>query len=293
MIQPLSNFLYFVLNTIVTFGSNYKLWGKSNVEVSREFDTLVTPAGWAFGIWGVIFTLEFILALYIMLYANETMLKSIDFSNGVNYLNYAYIFQILWSFAFAQTKLLTSFILLLGIAICLFFSVKNLMNINSSINNVNFLIIPITIHFSWTTIAALVNGNLYVVSLSETYGKSIELLPALCTIWAALIFGLYRLILYYDITYNIVVVWALSAIYHKLSHSPPHGHEKYIIDHLKSTTKYFIFIILLFMLITPYFKFSKLVDYALTTNFIELSINLLLVVFGFSITQYMYIMTSY
>merc|ERR1719313_124544 len=48
----------YVLNTIVTYVSLTGIFGKTNTELSAKYETLVTPSGWAFSIWGPIFIRE-------------------------------------------------------------------------------------------------------------------------------------------------------------------------------------------------------------------------------------------
>ena len=52
------NIAAYILNVFVTYASQAilpKLGGKTNGEVSKEFTSIVTPAGYAFTIWAVIF----------------------------------------------------------------------------------------------------------------------------------------------------------------------------------------------------------------------------------------------
>ena len=48
----------YLLNTISTYGTERRLFGSTNPEVSQRYDTLVTPKGWAFAIWALIFVGE-------------------------------------------------------------------------------------------------------------------------------------------------------------------------------------------------------------------------------------------
>merc|ERR1719181_542557 len=48
----------YVVNTIVTYTSLTGVFGATNTELSKKYQTLVTPAGWAFSIWGPIFLWE-------------------------------------------------------------------------------------------------------------------------------------------------------------------------------------------------------------------------------------------
>merc|ERR1719424_2158416 len=52
------NLAAYVLNSAVTYSSLTGIFGATNSELSNKYQTLVTPAGWAFSIWGVIFIWE-------------------------------------------------------------------------------------------------------------------------------------------------------------------------------------------------------------------------------------------
>ena len=50
------NLLFYIINVVITYGVGVLGWyGKTNSEVSAEYPTLLTPVGWAFSIWAVIF----------------------------------------------------------------------------------------------------------------------------------------------------------------------------------------------------------------------------------------------
>ena len=56
------NGVAFLINVIFTYGIGVLGIGNlpNNNEVSQSYQTLVTPAGWAFSIWAVIFIMQFI-----------------------------------------------------------------------------------------------------------------------------------------------------------------------------------------------------------------------------------------
>ena len=56
------NGIAYAINVIVTFGVGVGGIGgfPTNEELSEKYQTLITPAGWAFSIWSIIFTFQFI-----------------------------------------------------------------------------------------------------------------------------------------------------------------------------------------------------------------------------------------
>ena len=62
-VQSWLNMLAYLVNLGITYGSLTGAFGATNEELSEKYQTLVTPAGYAFAIWGAIFTWEGIFAV--------------------------------------------------------------------------------------------------------------------------------------------------------------------------------------------------------------------------------------
>ena len=99
------NLLFFVANLVVTFvigTTNITLFGKenqTNQQVSETYPTLITPIGWAFSIWGLIFLLEGIWSIYQLFPSvreNDIIRKGVSWWWIV--MN---IFQMAWCFCFS------------------------------------------------------------------------------------------------------------------------------------------------------------------------------------------------
>ena len=92
-------FIMFLLNTIITYTSLIQVgpsgespFGPTNTQLSLKYQALVTPNGWAFSIWGPIFILEGIFAIY-------QMFGNVRASETVEAIAYPYM----WS-CFAQVR---------------------------------------------------------------------------------------------------------------------------------------------------------------------------------------------
>lgn len=61
-----SNILLFLLSLIINaLGAKGYFNGQGQAEVSKKYQTLITPNNFAFSIWGVIYTLLFVTFLYL------------------------------------------------------------------------------------------------------------------------------------------------------------------------------------------------------------------------------------
>ena len=96
------------------FGSG--IFGKTNTELSQKYQTLVTPAGYAFSIWGPIFIWEGIFAV-------AQMFPSFRSTNVVRSITpwwiAACIFQCCWTVTFARESIFISFWCMVGILVSL------------------------------------------------------------------------------------------------------------------------------------------------------------------------------
>lgn len=77
-----ANIAAYILNTAVTYGVGLSGLFPTNAELSAKYQTLVTPAGYAFSIWGVIFISE---AVFTVMQALSAYRSSDVVVKGVGY----------------------------------------------------------------------------------------------------------------------------------------------------------------------------------------------------------------
>jgi hypothetical protein len=94
-----ANVAAFVVTVVVNSLANaLALNGKSTGEISDLYPTLVAPAGYVFAIWGLIYVLLFVFAVFQALpkHKSEPFLRKIGFLFALSC-----AFNILWLFAWA------------------------------------------------------------------------------------------------------------------------------------------------------------------------------------------------
>merc|ERR1719231_1618785 len=110
------NLLAFIANAAVTYISMTGVFGPTNSQLSKKYQALVTPAGWAFSIWGPIFILEAVFAIY-------QMFGNVRASETVEAIAYPYMWscfaQIMWTIVFAQEWIGVSLFFMLSILVAL------------------------------------------------------------------------------------------------------------------------------------------------------------------------------
>ncbi|MGB3790510.1 MAG: tryptophan-rich sensory protein [Phormidesmis sp.] len=196
--------------------------GKNTGEVSNTIlgGVLITPAGYAFAIWGLIYIGLIAYSIYQALPAQRHQSAFQKASWGIVG---ACAVQIIWIYTFLTFHFWLSVLLILGIAACLAYAYINTRSVKSTWKNRWLFQAPIGVYFGWITVATVVNvaGALYVTDVPaedlSTFSSVIDsstggliatgVMMAVSASLAAVVGLRYR-----DAAYPAVVVWALSAI---------------------------------------------------------------------------------
>jgi len=189
----------FFAQTAITYLSQTGVLGKTNKEVSNQYFSLVTPAGYAFSIWGIIFSWETVLVLK-QLFGTPTMSPTL-----LKYWLAANALQGLWSFTFAAELIIPSAMILAGVA-------GSLAGCIGCAGDQSFWLVraPISLHAGWVTVAALLNMNLILVGSDANL--TVQTVSAVGTIIAATSSGLWMLLAKRDIPFAFSIAWALLGV---------------------------------------------------------------------------------
>lgn len=160
----LINVLAYASNFLVVFF--YTETGlPDNATLSDKYQTLVTPAPYAFAIWGIIFSAELVwtVAQCLPSYRNHPLVvKAVGYNFAL-----ASIAQCAWTFAFGLEKMGLSLVCML----CILFPLISILYKTSSTTSAStttleywLLKFPFEIHASWIMAATLVNVNVLAVA---------------------------------------------------------------------------------------------------------------------------------
>jgi len=180
-----------ILNLITLFfaiGASYLVNGQQNgrpsiSEISARYDNLLTPAGYAFGIWGLIYIGLLIFAFYQLW---DIFRKNIN-TDFVLQIGWWFIIANLanaaWVVAFTNDQIGLSVLLMLIIFFALF---KIVFNINmerwdAPVPIIAFIWWPISLYFGWINVALISNISAYLTSLGWDGAPLNE------TLWAIII----------------------------------------------------------------------------------------------------------
>jgi hypothetical protein len=214
------NIMAFALTVLVNglAGSTTILNGKLTSEISDANPTLITPAGYVFSIWGVIYIL---LGIFVVFQALPSQ-KGKDYQERISWLfvlssllNIFWLF--LWQFEYLSLSAILMFLLLA--ALIVIYLRLNIDKSTASLREKLVVHMPFSVYLGWITIATIADVAVTLVSVGwDSFGISQEKWATLIIIIALLI-TLLVIVTRKDIAYGLVIIWALVGIAMKQSGS--------------------------------------------------------------------------
>ncbi len=156
-----------LVTVVVNFSSAAGLINAtSQSEVSKSYPTMITPAGYAFSIWGVIYIVLFISFLLPVIKSNsEFQQKSINTVASLFWISS--VFNVIWTFAFSYKIIWLSAILIVAIYVTLFILLMKLKSVNN--NNMGIMDVGFGLYAGWLSIASVVNFCAFLVSVNFNF----------------------------------------------------------------------------------------------------------------------------
>ncbi len=182
--------------------------------VSALYPTLVTPAGYAFSIWGVIYLGLLAFGIFQLLPASNGWAEA---GTVRTLLVVNMVLNALWLVAFHYQVIWLSLLLMLGILISLFWI--NVPLHNGGALPPNWVRWTFEVYLGWITVATVVNVSVWVYSLGM-FTDGNELIGFILVLLAASVIALGVFIRWQAYAYLLVLVWAFVAIGVKLTEVP-------------------------------------------------------------------------
>jgi tryptophan-rich sensory protein len=214
------NIVAFVLVILVNSlaGSTTLIGGQNTASVSDSNPTLVTPAGYVFSIWGVIYVLLGVFVIYQALPGRKG-----EYQEKISFFFVlSSIFNIVWLFLWQYEFLCFSVVLMFLLLFSLIAIYVRLGVGKSKVPMRERLAIHLlfSVYLGWITIASIANVATTLVSVSwnglgippETWATLIIIIASLI----ALLVAATRV----DFAYGLVIIWALMGIAVKQSQNP-------------------------------------------------------------------------
>ena len=206
------NVLAFAVTVIVNgLASSLALNGRTTAEVSDQYFTLVTPAGYVFSIWGVIYVL---LLAFVVFQALPSQREK-PFLRQINVLFIlSSVFNVVWLFLWHYDQIVLSVALMFAllatlIAVYLRLGIgKTMVTLKERV----FVHLPFSVYLGWITVASIANVASALVAVGwDGFGLASD-------VWAVLVIAVALLITLgviatrKDAAYSLVLVWALVGI---------------------------------------------------------------------------------
>ncbi|TGE05218.1 hypothetical protein [Hymenobacter fodinae] len=183
--------------------------GQTNGQVSYKYPTLLTPAGYAFSIWGLIFLSLLLYAVWQLLPAQRRNPLPDAVARPLVWAN---LLTGLWLVVFAYELLVPSMLTMLGILACLAVVYGRARQLVRRAESPWYSSIPFGLYLGWISLATVVNVT---VALGTTWQPdedvTLQLAIVLVGITAGLALNVTRR--FTELAYPAAVAWGLLGIY--------------------------------------------------------------------------------
>ncbi|KAG2482798.1 hypothetical protein HYH03_018288 [Edaphochlamys debaryana] len=221
----LCNFGGYLGLILVNVLSSTGAFGPTNAEVSGKYITPLTPAGWAFAIWGIIFALQGLGVVYQLLnagYREDGAKADVVLRIGW-FWQLGWLAQDAWQFFFVRQTtagmwLCACFLL----TACASFQVA-LARLNGTVQELRSrglasmpaacyvcFKLPTSINAAWLTVASAL--GLLIIPAAHGAKQAALVAPAAVLAVIVTAVGIWRLVWHRDAAYGLTLIWALAAV---------------------------------------------------------------------------------
>jgi hypothetical protein len=203
-----------ILVIIATFGTILVNWmagngyinGVTTGEISGKYPTFITPAGYTFAIWGLIYLGLIAFGIYQALPKNAARFRSI---RSIYILSC--VVNCAWIYCWHYEMILICLALIFVLLGALVFINLRLRNSNSKTETL-LVQTPFALYFGWVTVAAILNFAIAVIYLGANASDATATIFACILIAVAVVVGAIIRPLISNSAYPIAIAWALTAI---------------------------------------------------------------------------------
>lgn len=179
------NLIGYIINVFFTFASVPVFGIPDNGELSDKYQTILTPSGWAFSIWGIIFISEAAFAITQMIpkYRDHPMVQ-----DGVSIWYFvSCVVQSGWTLSFGYEVIILSLICMVSILLSLGLILvkQNKVESDGSLEEYWLFRFPFSVHCGWIISATCL--NIGVVAVNEGSSATVQTnLAVVCLVFIVL-----------------------------------------------------------------------------------------------------------
>ncbi len=187
--------------------------GRTPADVSGMYPTLFTPAGFTFGIWGIIYLLLIAFCLYQLTFLGK---PTPDFLQQIGWL---FLLSCLgnagWLVTFHYLKIGLSMLVMLALLGCLVTIYKRLGVGMTEAGWAERLLVrlPFSVYLGWISVATIANASILLTHAGWNGQPGGPVFWTVIVLATAVGLGLWMLFSFRDIAYSLVIIWAFYGIY--------------------------------------------------------------------------------
>eukprot|EP00892_Ulva_mutabilis_P010351 jgi/Ulvmu1/7689/UM038_0121.1 len=216
--HDIATVLAYVITLIISYGSQAGLFGKTNADISKLNQTPLTPAGFTFAIWGLIFLGQGISVIYLMYRPQNASDKQSIVKSVCIWWVFGWAAESLWQYLFqlqSKASLIACAIVLIAATYAFSHSYRNALALRPAITDFapaslakHVIVASSAMNAAWLTVAASV-----AVLIALNVAFSLRLMPfaiaaaAIITVLGAGVIGRTQ-----GWVYGATLVWAFWGV---------------------------------------------------------------------------------
>jgi hypothetical protein len=183
-------------------------------EISDAYENLFAPPGIIFSIWGLIYILLLVFAVYQfgIFERDGSARKTKLLGKMFPYVAVNFVANIVWIFLWHYDFILLALLVMLVILFTLIKIADIHRGESFSLLEKISIKLPFSIYFGWISVATLANGAVFLVATGWTGFSAVESLWTSGFILLGALIGIGRMTKDADIVYGLVFVWAYGGI---------------------------------------------------------------------------------
>jgi hypothetical protein len=189
--------------------------GITTGELSDAYPNLFTPVGLTFSIWGLIYLLLGVYAVYQFIRSEKSKEKNEFFGEINKYFILSSVLNASWIIAWHYQVIWLSLLIMIGLLISLI-KIAGIINKAKLIKNEKFITkAPFGIYFGWITIATIANVTVFLLDIGWNGFGLTDSIWMILILFTGVAIASLRAIYDRNIFYALVPVWAYIGIFIK------------------------------------------------------------------------------
>ncbi|HEX8329968.1 MAG TPA: hypothetical protein VF629_20695 [Hymenobacter sp.] len=192
------------------YSNTHPFQGQTMGQVSAKYPTLLTPAGYAFSIWGLIFLSLAVYAVWQLLPAQRASSLPDAVAKPLTLANLA---TGTWVVLFAYELILPSVGVMLLILACLMVAYGRVRRRIGAGAAPKLAGVPFSLFLGWISVATVINVTIGIHELGWQTAQGISVVLTLGLFFVVVVLALIISRVFHDMVFPMVLAWALVAIW--------------------------------------------------------------------------------